>query len=211
MMVTAIVPVDRRKSKVFLEEGFAFVLYRGELERFGIKEGNELPKEVYQRILDEVLLGRAKERALYLLQSAGRTESWMRKKLRDTGYPEEAVDYAMNFLKEYRLIDDRAYAQSYVRSYGGKKSRRQIIYELQQKGVDQDGINEAFSEHQVNDEENARKLIHKKLKGKTGISYEEKGRLCAYLGRKGYSYDVISRAIREVCAEKGEAAQEWPD
>ena len=37
MMVTSITPVDKKKSKVFLEEGFAFVLYRGEVERFGIE------------------------------------------------------------------------------------------------------------------------------------------------------------------------------
>ena len=116
MMVTSIIPVDKRKSKVFLEEGFAFVLYRGEVERFGIEEGKELEADVYQRILNEVLLGRAKERALYLLKSSGKTETWMKKKLQEAGYPEEAVSYAMNFLKEYRFIDDRAYAESYVRS-----------------------------------------------------------------------------------------------
>ncbi len=42
MMVTAVIPVDKRKSKVFLEEGFAFVLYRGEVERYRIEEGREL-------------------------------------------------------------------------------------------------------------------------------------------------------------------------
>ena len=92
MMVTSITPVDKKKSKVFLEEGFAFVLYRGEVERFGIEEGKELEEAVYRRILDEVLLGRAKERALYLLKSSGKTESWMKKKLSDCGYPEDAVD-----------------------------------------------------------------------------------------------------------------------
>ena len=41
MMVTAVIPVDKRKSKVFLEEGFAFVLYRGEVERYRIEEGTD--------------------------------------------------------------------------------------------------------------------------------------------------------------------------
>ena len=165
MMVTSILPVDKRKSKVFLEEGFAFVLYRGEVERFGIEEGKELEADVYQRILTEVLLGRAKERALYLLKSSGKTEAWMKKKLKEAGYPEEAVDYAMNFLKEYGFINDRAYAESYVRSYGNRKSRRQLVYELSQKGVSQEEISEAFSQNQVDDMENARQLLRKRLKG----------------------------------------------
>ena len=208
MMVTSILPVDKRKSKVFLEEGFAFVLYRGEVERFGIEEGKELEADVYQRILNEVLLGRAKERALYLLKSSGKTEAWMKKKLQEAGYPEEAVDYAMNFLKEYGFINDRAYAESYVRSYGNRKSRRQLVYELSQKGVSQEEISEAFSGQQVDDVENARQLLRKRLKGKTGISYEESGRLSAFLGRKGYSYDVINRVMREIGTEDTEEWQE---
>ena len=190
MMVTSILPVDKRKSKVFLEEGFAFVLYRGEVERFGIEEGKELEADVYQRILTEVLLGRAKSAPYICL------------------YPEEAVYYAMNFLKEYGFINDRAYAESYVRSYGNRKSRRQLVYELSQKGVSQEEISEAFSQNQVDDMENARQLLRKRLKGKTGISYEEKGRLSAFLGRKGYSYDVINRVMREIGTEDTEEWQE---
>ena len=50
-------PVDKRKCKVFLEEeDFAFPLYRGEVERFHIQEGSELPETVYLRILEEILV-----------------------------------------------------------------------------------------------------------------------------------------------------------
>ena len=54
MMVTAVIPVDKRKSKVFLEEGFAFVLYRGEVERYRIEEGRELEDTVYEEILRDI-------------------------------------------------------------------------------------------------------------------------------------------------------------
>ena len=85
MRVTAVTPVDKRKCKVFLEEeDFAFPLYRGEVERFHIQEGSELPETVYLRILEEILVPRAKERALYLLQAQGRTGAQMETKL--SGY-----------------------------------------------------------------------------------------------------------------------------
>lgn len=198
MMVTAITTVDKRKSKVFLEEGFAFVLYRGEVERFDIEAGKDLEEAVYQRILSEVLCPRARERALYLLQASARTEAWMRKKLLDGGYPREAADQALDFLKEYRFIDDRAYAQSYVRSFGEKKSLRQIIYDLKQKGVSGEYIQEACSRYEVDDDESARQLLAKKMKGKKELSFEEKRRLSSCLGRKGYSYETISRVMREL-------------
>ena len=103
MMVTAVIPVDKRKSKVFLEEGFAFVLYRGEVERYRIEEGRELEDEVYEEILRDVLRPRSKEYALHLLKDSGKTEKWMKEKLGKAGYPKEAVEYAVNFLKEYHF------------------------------------------------------------------------------------------------------------
>ena len=109
MMVTAVIPVDKRKSKVFLEEGFAFVLYRGEVERYRIEEGRELEDTVYEEILRDILCPRSKEYALHLLKDSGKTEKWMKEKLGKAGYPKEAVEYAVNFLKEYHFLDDNAY------------------------------------------------------------------------------------------------------
>ena len=37
MIVKAVVPVDKRKCKVFLEGDFAFVLYKSEAARFHIE------------------------------------------------------------------------------------------------------------------------------------------------------------------------------
>ena len=198
MMVTAVIPVDKRKSKVFLEEGFAFVLYRGEVERYRIEEGRELEDEVYEEILRDVLRPRSKAYALHLLKDSGKTEKWMKEKLGKAGYPREAVEYAVNFLKEYRFLDDNAYAQSYVRSYAGKKSRRQMVYEMQQKGVDPSYIEEALDQSPVDEEESARQALARRLKGKQEASYQEKGRLAAFLGRKGYSFEVINRVLREI-------------
>lgn len=208
MMVTAVTPVDKRKSKVFLEEGFAFVLYRGELRRFHIEEGMELEQETYCTILEDVLIPRAKERALYLLGSAIKTEAWVRGKLLDGGYPREAADRVLAFLKEYRLVDDGVYVDSYVRTYSGKKSRRQMIYELRQKGVDKELVEQAFMENPVDEEESARQLLSRRIKGKDGITPDEWRRHSAWLGRKGYSYDVIHKVMRELRTQE---QQDWSE
>ena len=199
MMIQGIVSVDKRKCKVFLEEGFAFLLYKSEAERYGIKEGEELSDPVYRKLVEEVLKPRAKEYALYLLGSFGRTSKEMEGKLQKAGYPPEVCGFVMKFLEEYRLLDDRAYASSYVRTYGRKKSKRQLIYELQQKGISSQIVGEALLEEPINEEECVREALCKRLKGRTEISYEEINRLGAWLGRKGYSFDVIKRVFREFC------------
>ena len=45
MIVKAVVPVDKRKCKVFLEGDFAFVLYKSEAARFHIEEENDLSEQ----------------------------------------------------------------------------------------------------------------------------------------------------------------------
>ncbi len=99
MTVVEIVPVDKRRSKVILDEDFTLVLYRGEIRKFGIEEGTPLSEETYQEILNEVLFKRARERVLFLLKSSDKTEQELRRKLKDGGYPKEAADYAIDFFK----------------------------------------------------------------------------------------------------------------
>lgn len=162
MIVKAVVPVDKRKCKVFLEGDFAFVLYKSEAARFHIEEGNDLPIKTYEMIEEEILLKRARDRALYLLQSQGRTQAEMIKKLKDDGYPQSVIERVLSFLQEYHFIDDNAYTENYIHVNKGRKSKRQITYELQQKGVDRDQIRQMLEENPVDEEETVRALLKKK-------------------------------------------------
>ena len=49
MTVTKIEPLTKIKSKVYLDGSFAFVLYKGELSRFGIAAGEEIPEETVEQ------------------------------------------------------------------------------------------------------------------------------------------------------------------
>ena len=180
MIVTAVIPVDKRKCKVFLGEDFAFVLYKSEAARFHIEEGSDLSEETYARIKEEILLKRARDRALYLLQSQGRTQAEMIKKLQSDGYP-----------------DDSAYTENYIHVNKGRKSPRQIAYELQQKGVDKSRISQMMEETPIDEEETVRALLKKKTGGQIPQDWKEKQKLAAFLGRKGFSFDVIQKALRE--------------
>ena len=55
MQILSVVPLDKRRSKILTDEDFAFVLYKGELKTYEIEEAKELPKEVYQEILQKIL------------------------------------------------------------------------------------------------------------------------------------------------------------
>jgi len=197
MQIEALTPLDKRRSKVLTDEDFAFVLYKGELKTYGIEAGQELADETYDRILREVLFKRAKERVLYLLKSRDRTELEIRRKLKEGYYPQEAIEYAVSFLKEYRFVDDEDYGRRYIRTYAGKKSRRQMEYELCSKGLPRETVGILLEEQGLSEEEPIRRYLKKKGYEKDSALPGEKARMAAALVRKGFSYDDIYRIMEE--------------
>lgn len=195
MQILSVTPLDKRRSKVLTDENFAFVLYRGEVKIYGIEEGGELSWEVYQEILEKVLFKRAKERCLYLLKSKDRTEMEMRRKLKDGFYPQEAVEYAIAFLKEYRFVDDESYGRRYIRTYGDKKSRRQIEFELAGKGLDKEKISQLLEECQISEDGQILRYLQKKGYRQGVTLPKERAKMAAALMRKGFSYDAVFKAM----------------
>lgn len=202
MIITSVLPADRRKCRVVLDEEISFVLYKSELQKLGLQEGCSMEESTYDHITEEILMPRARERALYLLQSQSRTRAQIQRKLAGDGYPREVIERIMGFLEEYRFVDDDSYAENYLSLNGGRKSRRQILYELQQKGIDQETAARALEETPLDEEASARGLLEKKLKGRTQITWDEKRKLGAFLGRKGYSFEVIRRVLDRLETEE---------
>ena len=73
MIAAEILRVTDRKRKIVLEDESSFVLYAGELRKYHIREGEEIPEEVLEEIHDDVLVKRAKLRCMNLLKTSDRT------------------------------------------------------------------------------------------------------------------------------------------
>ena len=52
MLVTQVTELSKSRSKVYIDQEFAFVLYKGELRLYHIKESEELRPEDYRTIID---------------------------------------------------------------------------------------------------------------------------------------------------------------
>ncbi len=195
MQIISVTPLDKRRSKVLTDEDFAFALYQGEIRTYKIKEGGELTREVYREILEKVLFKRAKERTLYLLKSRDRTELEIRRKLKDGYYPQEAIDYAVDFLKRYGFVDDENYGRNYIRVYGDRRSRKQLEFELRNKGIGREAIDLLMEECQVSEDEQICRFLRKRGYEKDTAQPKERAKLTAALARKGFSYDAIYRVM----------------
>lgn len=195
MLVTEIVPVDKRRSKVILDEDFTLVLYRGDIKRFKIEEGKLFSEEAYEELLHEVLFKRARERVLFLLKSSDKTEQELIRKLKDGGYPKEAIDYAIGFLKEHHFINDENYGRRYVEYNSGRKSEKQIRYELQRKGLDKEVIRDILEEQPVDEESQIKAYIRKKCRNPEEMDRKDRSKIIASLARKGFSYEAVTRVL----------------
>lgn len=198
MVVTKVEAVTKTKYKVYVDGQFAFILYKGELSRFHIAEDQELSQEIYEKIRTEVILKRAKLRAMHLLNDMWRTEAQLREKLTRNEYPSDIVEAAISYVKSFGYINDYEYARSFIESRKERKSRREIYMQLVGKGVSRELIDEAFEESYEREDstEAIRRLLEKKHYDRENTTLEEKKKIMAYLVRKGFGYDDIRKTMQ---------------
>ena len=200
MIVTKIEAVAKNKYKVYLDERFAFVLYKGELRLFGVREQEELSEESYREIMQEVLPKRATLRCMNLLQSRAYTESKLRSKLKEGGYPQESIDSAIAYVKSYHYVDDLQFAKDYIANQAGKKSKRVLEQDLIARGVSRDEIEAAFAEAAEKGDGPdelalARMWLAKKRYDPAQADFAEKRKVAAFLYRKGISAETVRKAM----------------
>lgn len=195
MRIERVESLDKRKSKVFTDEDFAFLLYNGELEKYGICEGAVLEAGAAREIL-ELLGRRARERALNLLKVQDRTEGEMSRRLSQDGYPEAIVQETIAFLQEYHFVDDARYAANYLQMHGKRKSQAELKLYLQRKGVPREIIREQLEGTEHDSGEAIRALLEKKHYRAGETEPEQEKKIIAYLMRRGFSWEDVRREMK---------------
>ncbi len=197
MQIEQIVPLDKKRSWVCLDNGMVFALYKGEIRALALQEGQEVSAALYQEIYSGILLKRAKRRMLYLLGQMDRTEAQIRQKLQQGGYPEGIIEEAIAYAMDAHYLDDARYARNYVRSQQEKKSREQMRMSLYRKGIRRELAEQALeSEYILEDEQELiLKWVQKKNYPGETASLKEKRRICQFLMRKGFHMDDILHVL----------------
>ena len=217
MTVTDLKPLDKKRTKVFLDFEEAFVLYHRELQEYHIEQDAELSEEDYREIMTHLLPKRAKLRALHLLEARPYTEVKLREKLRDGHYPAAVIDEAIDYCKSFRYVDDLQYALDYATYHTQDRPKNRIRNDLLAKGIARDVVEQALERAYTQDLPLEGKvapkgsdevspeytLLLKQLKKKhytPDLPYEERQKLKASLYRKGFSMDLITRAFDDMDA-----------
>lgn len=199
MIVQNVTELDKKRRKICLENGECFALYCGEVRKYQIQEGEELAEELFDEILSQVLLKRAKERMLYLLKDSDKTEQQIREKLEQGFYPNSVIELVIAFAKQYHYIDDERFARNFIEVKEKSLSRKEIEWKLARKGISREICRIIFEEREGHAQEEAlERLIRKKIGNFSTITPEKRQKICAYLMRKGFSYEEIQRKVAEI-------------
>ena len=179
MTVTKIKALTKTRFQVYLDEEAAFVLYKGELRRYHLEEGEELSEETYREM--------------------DRTEYQLRSKLLMGGYPEDITDQAIEYVKSFGYLNDLEYARRFVESRKHAKSRRQLYALLSGKGLDSSLIEQVLEEGCRSEDarEAIRAILRKKRFDRETASEKERQRMYASLARKGFRYEDVGKVMSE--------------
>lgn len=201
MIITRIEVSNKNKVNIYFDGEYSFFLSSKEVQQLNLIEGDELPSAFYEALLEKIILPKAKQKALAILKFMNRTESELRNKLSDAGFPQSIVDKAIQYVDGYGYLDDERLAEAYIRTRKSTKSKLAIKMELMQKGVDSKVIELAFSEEYENEDEEdpeieaIKKAIAKKAKLAEEMDFDSKQKLIASLYRKGFDISKIKQVL----------------
>lgn len=200
MTVTRIEEINKSRVRVFIDHEFAFVLYKGELRLYGVKEETEMDELQYRKLVTEVLPKRAKLRSMNLLKTKSYTEKQLRDKLRQGEYAEDMITQAVDYVKSYGYINDRQYAEDFISYHMEHRSKKRMEQDLYRKGIDKKIIEESMREKlqerdEGAEEDMARELLRKKNYSPNTATSKEKQRLSAFLYRKGFQMETIRNVL----------------
>ncbi len=196
MIVIEIEKLKNRKNKVTMDTGDVLYLYNSELKKLGLDIDSVISEDFYELIISEYIFARAKKKALAILERSINSKHQIRTKLRRSDYNDDVIDKVIEFLEEYKFVDDFLYSKIYVEANGSRKSRLELKMELKKRGIDNDIIQAVFEEITDDSEELAvRKFIRKYQDAQGNIPEEKKMKALSALYRKGFNKDIIRKVI----------------
>ena len=146
-----------------------------------------------ESLYDEISYEASLEKGIFLLSLRDRTKKELQQKLNEKYRNSRMVEKSVLKLVELGYINDKEYAVSYIMSR--KYGKQRITYNLMQKGIGRETIEEAYfsieEEYEKNiEDEKLEKAIEKNIK-------KEENKLIQYLVRQGFSLNKVLSKYKE--------------
>ena len=200
---------NKKRCNVYIDGNFCCALFVITVMSHGLKVGMEISEEELNTIAFESEKESAQSYAFDYVSKYFKTEKQLREKLLQKGYLPAIVDYVVNKVKEYGYINDENFAKAYLESGKIKKGEKLLKYELKAKGISEDILEDL----EISEEEELAVCKKESVKffQKAEKSRENVQKLYAKLARKGFSFEIIKKAVNFVLKEDLSEEEEFYD
>jgi regulatory protein len=165
-------------------------------------KGRILTQDELERIINEQRIIDVKQTAYNFVSYKPRTEKQVRIRLDGKGFSDDECETALNFLREFDLINDERYAESFIKDLLMKKpaSESKIMIDMLKRGIPKSIV--IWAIHKIYPVEAkydmAVKAAAKKMKVIRHKPLEKrKDSLIRYLLSLGYEWDLIKRVVND--------------
>lgn len=198
MYITKLLPWDKNKIKVYLDDSYAFFLYSAEIKRFKLCLNEEISQITLNEIYENVLLPRCRNKLISLLEYKDRTTQEAKERLLREGYPEEIVNRVLLWAEEYHFLDMNRFATGYVKNNAGKKGSRLLRLELNRRGVEKELAEELLTEVKEKEEEQIEAIFFKRFRNLDLSEEKQRMRVIRYFLRNGFSYEDVQKVLNKM-------------
>lgn len=190
---------DPQRVNIYLDGEFAFGLSR--LTAAWLSVDRELTEADIEKLLSEDELENAYQKALHFLNFRPRSQQEVRQSLSKKGFADAVIETTLQRLVDQCYVDDRSFAEQWIenRSTFRPRSRRMLSYELSQKGITDQTIQDALEEIGTTEEELAYQAALSRAQRYRSLDWMTfRQKIGGFLARRGFAYNTAAPVIKRL-------------
>ncbi|MEZ4864070.1 MAG: RecX family transcriptional regulator [Caldilineaceae bacterium] len=200
---------NKERVNVFLDDEYAFSLDL--MLAMGLKKGQALSTAEIATLQCEDEGKRAYAAALRFLSERARSRTEVEERLQRRGFAEAAIGSTVKRLQREGYLSDADFGRLWVenRQRFRPRSTRALRYELRQKGVAADVIEEVLDHAEIDEDEAAWAAVQDKLYRWETLDYNPfRQKVSGFLARRGFGHEVTRRAVERAWAQSQQVTEE---
>ncbi|HUD81345.1 MAG TPA: RecX family transcriptional regulator [Patescibacteria group bacterium] len=196
MKITAIKPQLKKSDRVsiFVDGEYSFSLSQSEMLRQQLSPNQNIDKTRLRQLIKLSSEDKAYINTLRYVSLRPRSEWEVKTYLDRKKFKQETVELILNKLSNLGLINDPAFAKSWIenRQLLKPRSSRLLKQELRKKNIAKEVIDSALSAQPIDETANIIRIVENKRKQP---KYRDDQKIIQYLARQGFNYGDIKTAL----------------
>lgn len=214
MKISKLTQSNRKEDRavIHLDNSDSFSIHKDLIVENQLWSGKEVDTDLLTKVQQADLYYKLLDKAMRKVSSRPQSEKEIRQSLNTYIFKNKLVvefnqiEAVIQRLREYNFIDDERFARYFVEKYSKRKSPREIMNLLRQKGVATEVVENTTDEQSDKEGDVIYKLAEKKLKSLNSKDLSEKDlkqKVLMFLYRKGFDLEKSKTILNSLLNQNG--------